>query len=70
MDLKALKDLLRVLRSNGVLSYSSSELSLTLSEELPSKVKKTSDVMDDKVDLEEAWEKLSDEDKLLWSTGQ
>lgn len=71
MELKDLKSLLKVLRDNGVTSYVSPELQLTLSEDFsgkPISPKKSADA--EEPDMDSEWERLSDEEKLLWSAGE
>jgi hypothetical protein len=68
MDLKDLKALLKVLRDSGVTSYDTPELKLTLSEHF-SKSKKTEASAEAASEIDDEWDKLSDEDKLLWSAG-
>ena len=63
MDLKVLKDLLKVLRDKGVLEFESNGIKLKLSEDLPeSKYKKRQT----EVDVEEEPE-LTDEELLYYS---
>lgn len=73
MDIKDLKSLLKVLRENGVTEYASSELQLKLTEDFITKsphAKKNVDVVSDEPDMDSEWERLSDEEKLLWSAGE
>ena len=68
MELTELKKLLKLLRDNGVTTYSTSELSLTISEDHTGKAPKvleTSGEVEPQLDSE--WEQLSDEEKMLWS---
>lgn len=62
MDLKELKDLLKVLREKGVLEYKSKDLELKLSDEAPqSKYKRRQEVEE----LEE--QELTEEELLYYS---
>ena len=55
-DMKALKELLKLLRSQGVLQYQSTDLNLVLSENPPPVVTRRS-----KAELEKAYSEASDE---------
>lgn len=58
-DTKALKELLKLLRSQGVLQYQTPDLSLVLSESLPAPVqKKTEEVVEEELSPEEEAERL------------
>ena len=48
MSLKELKDLLKVLRAQGVLTYNTTELSLTLSETLPAKEQASAPIQEER----------------------
>lgn len=64
MELKDLKELLKVLRDKGVTEYECNGVRLKLSEEAPiSKYKKRQDV----VEIEPEEEELSYEERLFWS---
>lgn len=65
MQLKELKDLLKLLRKEGVMKYQTPELTLELSEHLPEKTPRNtgSDLVDD----EPAFEDLSLEEQLMYS---
>lgn len=63
MDLKSLKDLLKVLRDKGVLEFEANGIKLKLSEDIPeSRYKKRQA----EVDIEEE-EELTDEELLYYS---
>ena len=63
MDLKELKDLLKVLREKGVLEFKSKDLELKLSEDAPqSKYKRRQELADPEEDVE-----LTEEELLYYS---
>lgn len=65
MELKELKDLLKVLRQNGVTQFNTPDISLTLSDTFEKKSRRSEPEVD--LDEESEWDRLSDEDKMLWS---
>jgi len=68
-DIKQLKDLLKLLRSQGVLQYQSTDLNLVLSENAPASLSKRSQAEDIMSEDEELTPEQEAERLLFYSAG-
>jgi len=66
MTTKELKELLKLLRAQGVLKYESSDLKLELSEMVP---ESRSSQESSSAPQEKTWDEMTDEEKMYYSSG-